>query len=322
MFNLKSIEKDCQDSTAFYLNSLIVLGIFVILLIIGIFFLRKVRDEYSINDELKMICVIWIVTLVPALSIGYVNVANGHILPLWTVYFFIVFVISSWTVSTCWALYRSFYPINLEWPDYDVLNDFDSLLAYPKGKDAFSKFLTKVDLSVENFLFYYDVEAFQKIPATEFDSKCERALEIYEKYLEPYAQFQVNIDMDQTRPIEAVIKEIDSRMKPSSNFEKESLQLSENPPKQLYHLENTPANFEKLHKIFDEAKLSCYLLMKNDSFIRFKKSNECAELISLINKEKIAKENLNTVHMLLPNQRGTGREEENLIDKEKSHNSE
>lgn len=142
------------------------------------------------------------------------------------------------------------------------------------------------------------MEAFKEI--TDFDGKCKRAVQIYEKYLQPYAQFQINIDQDQVQAILTTI----NRITPSGVHQSPRIRLRQSPAvtpvfQKLPSFSDSPENNQTLDDLFNDAQSSCLKLMKYGSFLRFKRSQEWKDMIQFIQREKAIKENLETTKILV-----------------------
>jgi hypothetical protein len=94
--------------------------IFLIALIFAIIMLRNVRDQFNINNELKIVCGAWTLLLIPFLV---TNLAmSGKYNPFPTQYLAILWTVISYAASNCWTLYRTFYtPPEADWPDCGIL---------------------------------------------------------------------------------------------------------------------------------------------------------------------------------------------------------
>jgi len=68
----------------------------------------------------------------------------------------------------------------------------DRILFDPKGREAFKTFL-KTEFSEENFLFWEEVEAFQKLPDEDSEAIEAEAERIFNKYISKESQSEINI---------------------------------------------------------------------------------------------------------------------------------
>lgn len=168
---------------------------------------EQIRDEFNISNELKIVSAAWTALLVPFLVINLVFAA-AELPPPPTVYLLMGWTMISYLVTNCWPLYRSFFETaQVEWPNILSLSSFTHLMAsraflmplllstrltacplfysgcnhvLPKVpgarlqvcrvacKYALAAHVTHFSHSVENLLFYLDVEAYKKIE----DNKC------------------------------------------------------------------------------------------------------------------------------------------------------
>ncbi|KAJ6245794.1 regulator of g protein signaling [Anaeramoeba flamelloides] len=209
-------------------------GPFLALIIFSIWFLRSIRDEFNINKELKIITFVWIVTIVPYLVLSYIG--NVTVSALLSVYYNAI----TYIVSDVHPLYLSYIGAErIKVPSSSILSSLDNVLKDEHAHDAFKDFLVQ-EFSVENILFWDEVEDFKKL--AERDEIKERARYIYDKYIDPSSVFEVNLDSNDKEQIKKSLK------------------------KTTIDMYNEPQN-----SIFD--------LMESDSWPRFLKSNLCKDLI-------------------------------------------
>ncbi|KAI9199540.1 uncharacterized protein BJ171DRAFT_585090 [Polychytrium aggregatum] len=143
---------------------------------------------------------------------------------------------------------RSVKPIDMGTP-FTLDDRFQRLIRNRLGLEAFCEFCVE-DYTIENLLFWLDVEIYQTCPLDHFIIFGQY---IYLMYIAPGAPLQVNLSEEIRRDI--------------------------NPPEVLEGdvIDST---------IFDEAQEHIYAILKGHSFTRFERSQKCKDLQSRINEAK------------------------------------
>jgi len=162
--------------------------------------LRSVADGFKIKEELRFTGIVGMLAVIPWIIFNTsLKEFNKDVFPVSTLCL-LVAVVAALSASTAWPLYRSIYePPVIDTRDIPQnYNTFVGLLSIPQGVESFKKFLTK-EFSVENLLFFLEVEELRKlmkelIGDPEADTKLiARTTDIYAKYVENDAPFQVNL---------------------------------------------------------------------------------------------------------------------------------
>jgi len=265
----------CQNSVLFFISSLVFFLIFEIALITAIWFLRGVRDEFNISNELKTVGLTWTIALITYLIINLVATIQSEGFVWWSVYFVLLWTIVSHITSIGWPVYRTFYETpTVEWLDVEAVSTCEKLLQNDLCLRYFKEFLV-VDFSVENLIFWLDVRAFKKIENNQ--TMLERAIEIYDKFFLKDSPFQLNLDDVVVAPIKKTMKEAKEQMEASSI---------------------SPDTLALIPTIFDEAQLFAFDLMATTSFFRFKKHQLCKELVSKLQVEEERKKTIDKLNLL------------------------
>jgi len=193
-------------------------------------------------------------------------------------FFLIIGMSIAFCASTVWPLYRSYFAPPAVDENGHVSHDLTTLqgvLSDRSGLSSFKKFLTK-EFSVENILFYEEIEEYRKKKKEGGDDLelIGEAQRIYAKYIIIDSPFQVNLP-------DAIVKELESKLKDIfSNAGKlpEALApISFNRLPQAEPSALLPAQRET-PTIFDKAQENIFKLMSTDSFPRFFRSEEYAKL--------------------------------------------
>jgi len=250
------------------------------------FKLRQVVDGFKIKEELRLTGIVAICVCIP--WIGFNNWAkriNNEVFPFST-FFLLVGVSVAFGLSTLWPLYRSYFaPPMIEDRFSRDLDTLQGLLSDKEGLASFKQFLTK-EFSVENILFYEEIEEYRakKRHQTEIQLLGD-AQKIYAKYIITDSPFQVNLSDLITKDLEKQLKDIFSAAGADTGVKSESsskniipLQPSAQP--NPYMLNRDPPT------IFDKAQENIFKLMNTDSFPRYARSDEYLELTKKKNAEK------------------------------------
>jgi len=189
--------------------------------------LRNIVDGFHIKEELKWTAVIGLAAVVPwyifNINDSEPKRINDNIFPFSTLAL-ITAVAFAFFASTVWPLYRSIWqpPILEDLNIPDSVTTLRGILSTPLGVDSFKRFLTK-EFSVENILFYLEVEDYRKkkIALMEEGSEAEQlqlvgeAQRIYSKYIGTDSPFQVNLPS-------LVVQELQNNLKKQFNSTKDS----------------------------------------------------------------------------------------------------
>jgi len=303
----------CQNSVLFFVTSLVFFLIFVAALLFEMYFLRNIRDEFNISNELRIVCITWIILLLPFLVINLYYAERNQISE-WTVYFLIGWTLISFAASNFWPLYRSFYATpEVEWPGVEVVASLENLLRHRRSILYFKEFLVS-EFSVENLTFYLDILDYKKI--TVFGEAVNRALEIYDKYFSEKSVFQLNVDSGIYRRIndyidairsEVAFKKEDNTSNRSSSSTKQKqrqLHISISSRKAIVSLPLSSSFYldlstlEGILRIFDEAQKEIFELMKFSSFPRFKKNVLCRRLVMKLKHEEETRRTVSNLNLL------------------------
>jgi len=242
------------------------------------FRLRQVVDGFKIKEELGFTGALLSACLIPWVVFNnYEATINNEIFPFST-FFLIIGMSIAFCASTVWPLYRSYFAPPAVDENGHVSHDLTTLqgvLSDKAGLSSFKKFLTK-EFSVENILFYEEIEDYRKKKKEGGDDLelIGEAQRIYAKYIIIDSPFQVNLP-------DAIVKELESKLKDIfSNAGKlpEALApISFNRLPQAEPSALLPAQRET-PTIFDKAQENIFKLMSTDSFPRFFRSEEYAKL--------------------------------------------
>jgi len=249
--------------------------------------LRQVVEGFRIKEEMKFTGILALVVFIPWVMFNAIfDTINDSVFPFSTLAMWIG-VSLAFIVSTLVPLFRSLSPpdIGLENLPSD-LGTLEGLLTDKKGVASFKKFLTK-EFSVENILFYEEIEEFRKKQATRMDQLelVGEAQRIYAKYIIIDSPFQVNLPDPIVRELESKLKDMFSGTK-MAEFSPESggggdrgghepSHVRTSSEQLLLHQKDTPT-------IFDKAQENIFKLMSTDSFPRYQRSDEYKKLVQEI----------------------------------------
>lgn len=147
------------------------------------------------------------------------------------------------------------------------IDQLESIVLIPAGFEAFRKFLS-AEFSVENLLFWKDIEDFRKkikAGGSEDFIRTENK-RLYEKYIIEDSPFQVNLKGEVVQRIRAVIE--GKAPLPSAATQDEKADDA----KAKKRTECMSPGAAETPTVFDEAQANIFKLMKSDSFPRFKTS--------------------------------------------------
>ena len=245
--------RGCGNSPVFFTAlGLVLFAPLFSVLFFAAYQLRNVRDDFSINSELRFVTAVWLCLVLPwvlaqALVLNpeieffarlkLLQAVVGAIPPQ--------AVLCLWVALThfksVWSpLYRSYYakpPV--EYPNNEVVSSLQALLRDERGLERFKEFLI-AEFSCENLLFFLDVEEYRQIEDTA--QRQAAAQHLFNTYILEDAILEVNINFKSKRTIHAGI------VAPS-----------------VY--------------TFDRAQEEIYHLMESDSFARFRKSAAAKKLV-------------------------------------------
>eukprot|EP01114_Cavostelium_apophysatum_P020208 TRINITY_DN6711_c0_g1_i1.p1 TRINITY_DN6711_c0_g1~~TRINITY_DN6711_c0_g1_i1.p1 ORF type:complete len:549 (+),score=98.36 TRINITY_DN6711_c0_g1_i1:211-1857(+) len=256
---------NCQASTLFFSVSFTFFALFIVALIVAIVFMRNVKDEFNITRELQIVCVTWVLLIVPYLVIKLVYALREVEPPFRPVWFLLVSTAVSFATSIFWPVVRTFFPEpEVSWPGCDIVSSLESVIENKLSRQTFNQFLV-AEWSVENLLFYLDVKNFKTLKTSR--QITQRSNEIYQKYFAAGAVCEVNLDAGILNGIH-------------QEFAK-----------------NTQDK-ETLLNVFNDAEQACFALMKESSFPRFKKHQLCRELVQRLEKEEARKRTLQSLNLI------------------------
>jgi len=245
--------------------------------------LRQVVDGFKIKEELRNTGIVAIVVFIPwivfnnAKSAKYVN---DEVFPFST-FFLLVGVSVTLGLSTIWPLYLSYFaPPMIEDAYSSDLSTLHGLLQDKVGLASFKQFLTK-EFSVENILFYEEIEEYRakKRHKSELELLGD-AQKIYAKYVISDSPFQVNLPDLITKDLEKQLKDIfsaagsenavnnskiETPSKTGATVQTQRTTVAANNP---YMLNRDPPT------IFDKAQENIFKLMNTDSFPRYARTEE------------------------------------------------
>jgi hypothetical protein len=249
----------------------LVLGVYVALYVfifIGFAIsLRAIDDGFKIKAELKVTGAIGICAVIPwVIFNNQLEDVNNEVFPFSTL-FLIIAVGAALSASTVWPLYRSIFQppalqVNVS-DDCDVdITTLKGIVSSILGHKSFEAFLTK-EFSVENLLFYKEVETFQELCADETSDDGEvdsQAQYLYDKYIVENSPFQVNLPATTIKKLRAAM-------------------LS----KDLRGFKDNADGDAKAYTLFDPSSRNIYNLMEKDSLPRYKRSAGFKRLVEALN---------------------------------------
>jgi len=208
-----------------------------------------------------------------------------HFFPFSTL-FIIIGVSISFCASTLWPLYRSYFAPPAIEQFGNVSQDLTTLqgvLSDRAGLSSFKKFLTK-EFSVENILFYEEIEEYRKKKKEGGDDLelIGEAQRIYAKYIIIDSPFQVNLPDNIVKELEGKLKDIFS----NAGKLPEALAGGSYLSRSLSDPSSILPNQRETPTIFDKAQENIFKLMSTDSFPRYFRSEEYAKLCSQANDKK------------------------------------
>eukprot|EP01113_Clastostelium_recurvatum_P031314 TRINITY_DN3897_c0_g1_i1.p1 TRINITY_DN3897_c0_g1~~TRINITY_DN3897_c0_g1_i1.p1 ORF type:complete len:471 (+),score=135.89 TRINITY_DN3897_c0_g1_i1:181-1593(+) len=241
--------------TVLAVSALVVL--MVIVFIFLVFKMKYVSDAFSINNELKLVCLI--ATLFVTVNLVLMSL-DDYAWPKTPYIGYITgsLVICGLLISVGWPLWRSFFPkkggddMQLKQlgddtftlpprnPDFFVFVEF---LKDPEARRSFQEFLVN-EFSVENILFWQDVQTFRLSGDNPADLQ-RISDELVSKYVNNGSPMQINVSSTTNTAIKRVVSG------------------------------DTPVSVT----MFDNAENEIIHLMKNDSYPRFLDSSQAQRLL-------------------------------------------
>mmetsp|Transcript_37342 Transcript_37342/g.47040 ORF Transcript_37342/g.47040 Transcript_37342/m.47040 type:complete len:904 (+) Transcript_37342:64-2775(+) len=140
---------------------------------------------------------------------------------------------------------------------------FQDIRGYPKAWEALKKFM-EAEWAAENTMFIEEVDQFKQIPRQKVEEKDQKALGIYEKFVKPKSEQEVNVTHPQRRKVAEALEHLLNPDKPKDTEAKEE----ENAKPQKY----SPSTEHVELTLFDACYSEVVRLIIKDSFPRFKES--------------------------------------------------
>eukprot|EP01119_Soliformovum_irregulare_P003914 TRINITY_DN14955_c0_g1_i1.p1 TRINITY_DN14955_c0_g1~~TRINITY_DN14955_c0_g1_i1.p1 ORF type:complete len:492 (-),score=137.91 TRINITY_DN14955_c0_g1_i1:151-1626(-) len=280
----------CGNTRVFFLLTMVLLTVFLIFLVAVIWLLRTVKDEFNINRELQVVAGSWILFIYPFIIANLVAKygPNGHddTSPSFPTVFLIQIVIMiTYLASVAWPLWRSlFEQKQVQWLGVDVVANLDSTLSNETSLDYFKRFLVQ-EFSVENLLFWLDVKQMKDI--SDRNELISRAITIYDKYFGDDAVTELNVDSTLLPPIDSAVFKLKSKLNSEPIKKKKSrVTLKLVKGESASEVELTSDETDDIRTIYDPPQQSCYLLMQDSSFPRFKRNALCKQLVEKLKREE------------------------------------
>eukprot|EP00457_Paulinella_chromatophora_P005860 gb/GEZN01005878.1/.p1 GENE.gb/GEZN01005878.1/~~gb/GEZN01005878.1/.p1 ORF type:complete len:482 (-),score=58.94 gb/GEZN01005878.1/:222-1667(-) len=258
--------------------------------------LRQVVEGFKIKQELTLTACIAIVVFPPWLAFNTVlEDINNQYFPVSTLCL-VLGVAAQFTVSTVLPVIQSLKPMSMDLLDIDLqgnVSNLNGVLMSKAGVEALKIFLTR-EFSVENLLFYEEIEAYRKMKeadAAEMQLVGD-AQRIYAKYIVPDAPFQVNLP-------QAIVKDLDGRLR---NIFSQGPNVGSSLTPDMYE---PGYDMPEVPTIFDRAQRNIFKLMQTDSFPRFQRSPEYKKLVVITNEQKKTAQILEDEGLVTSSRRGT-----------------
>ena len=190
----------CGNSLLFFVLTTILLVSYLVGLCAAIFFMENIKDEFNISNELKIVSLSFLVFLLPYLIVEIAALLQKEETIIPTIYLILVSISISYMVSGAWPLYLSYASPSHEvtWADCDLVSSLDKTLSNNLTTLSFKKFLIQ-EFSIENLLFYLDIQALKKFQ--DLASASIFAIQVYKKYFDENERrvFDLNLDADVRR---------------------------------------------------------------------------------------------------------------------------
>jgi hypothetical protein len=153
-------------------------------------------------------------------------------------------------------------------------SDIAEVLENPQGRMLFLKFLQN-EFSVENLLFYEEVTEFSEKYTEESNAEQMKkdAIRIFQTYVSPSAATSVNLPFNVRQPLIVYFTSIMLEAGQSHNDDYKQGVPEEESRTADSSSTQVPVTVLR-HDIFDRARASTLRLMKQDSFVRFKKTKQ------------------------------------------------
>jgi len=243
------------------------------------FQMRTVVENFRIKEELKWTGLLAIAAVIPWLAFNSAGkTVNATVFPFSTL-FVVIAVSIAFLLSTWWPLYRSIFSTQMVILDMGTIPDnmdtLSGILSTPSGVDSFKKFLTK-EFSVENILFYLEVEEFRKATKDAIDSGRKDnqdsltnlmglAQRVHAKYIMTDSPFQINLP---DNVVDQLKSDLRSEFKPGVERKPlmERASFNEEDQADSYGLRIPPT-------LFDAAQKNIFQLMSTDSLPRYFRSD-------------------------------------------------
>eukprot|EP01156_Anaeramoeba_ignava_P018528 Anaeramoba_ignava/a92053_26.p1 GENE.a92053_26~~a92053_26.p1 ORF type:complete len:434 (+),score=71.77 a92053_26:6-1307(+) len=186
----------CTVTTLYLTGMTVIFVFFLTFFLISIWFLRKVRDEFNINNELKAVSLTWTLLIIPYIIIQWVGY-NEDIFT--TTYFQVLWPLVSYIISDVYPLHLSYISSQIiTFSTSNVLSSLKTIIGNERACKHFEEFLVG-EFSVENLLFYQDVARFKLL--TDSDEINSQGKVIFDKYIDPSSVLEVNIDSNEKQQI-------------------------------------------------------------------------------------------------------------------------
>jgi hypothetical protein len=256
--------------------------VYVAVFIVFAFGMRAVVENFRIKEELKWTGLLAIAAVIPWLIFN--NAAksvNTTIFPFSTL-FVVIAVSIAFLLSTLWPLYRSLSQAQASMLDMETIPDnldtLTGILTTVSGVESFKKFLTK-EFSVENILFYLEVEEFRNATKAAIDSGRKDnqdslthlmglAQRVHAKYIMTDSPFQINLPDVVVDQLKAdLLREFKPGVDRKPLMERASSKNDdEDDGGDSYGIRTPPT-------LFDAAQKNIFNLMFTDSLPRFFRSD-------------------------------------------------
>jgi len=218
----------------------------------------------------------------------------------------VIAVSIAFILSTIWPLYRSIFQgglLDVETVP-DNMDTLTGILSTQTGTDSFKKFLTK-EFSVENILFYLEVEDFRKATKDAIDSGRKDdgdalthlmglAQRVHAKYIMVDSPFQINLPdnivdqlrSDLTTEFKPGVERKPLMDRPNSRSDEETGDTGDS-----YGIRTPPT-------LFDAAQKNIFNLMSTDSLPRYFRSDLYKSLVDEIATKKKKKDVLEEMKII------------------------
>jgi len=273
----ESLSKSFGDACDFHWGRYvlgIICSIYIFCFLLFAYKLRQVVDGFNIKNELKLTGLIGVIAVIPWFLFNQIYYdINSSVFPFSTLSL-LIGLFFAFLNSTMYPLIRTYYkPPTVTFAELPQdLDKLESLITTKQGFESFRKFLT-AEFSVENLLFYADVEDLRKkiTLGASIEILKQENKRLYNKYVISDAPFQVNLP-------DLIVASISVKMKIFMSEGKVDLEKNADPLAMADHQPQPPT-------IFDEAQGCIYKLMETDSFQRYKTSPVYSEYVKNVNQQ-------------------------------------